>query len=76
MIEEIAAYKDQPGVQGDLARELLSIINDYRAGALSLEEKQELVEDVVQIYAEAAHAESEVAVRWVAAAGSIAIGLV
>jgi hypothetical protein len=76
MIEEIAAYKDQPGVQGDLARELLAIVNDYRSGALSLEEKQELVEDVVRIYQEAAHADGEVAVRWVVAAGSIAIGLV
>lgn len=75
-MEEIIAYKDAQGTQGDLARELISIINDYRSGHLSLEEKQELVEDVVQIYAEAAHAEGEIAVRWVATAGQIAIGLV
>jgi len=75
-MEDIVKHKDDVGVRGDLARELISIINDYRAGQLSLEEKNELVADVVKIYEEAGHADNEVTVRWVASAGKIALGLV
>lgn len=75
-MQDIVKHKDDVGVQGDLARELISIINDYRAGQLSLEEKDELVADVVKIYQEAGHADNEVTVRWIASAGKIAIGLV
>jgi 2,3-bisphosphoglycerate-independent phosphoglycerate mutase len=75
-MEDIVKHKDAVGVQGDLARELISIVNDYRAGQLSLEEKNELVADVVKIYEEAGHADNEVTVRWVASAGKIALGLV
>lgn len=75
-MEEIVRHKDAVGVQGDLARELISIINDYRAGQLTLEEKNELVADVVKIYEEAGHADNEVTVRWVASAGKIALGLI
>jgi len=75
-MEDIVKHKDDVGVRGDLARELISIVNDYRAGQLSLEEKNELVADVVKIYEEAGHADNEVTVRWVASAGKIALGLV
>jgi 2,3-bisphosphoglycerate-independent phosphoglycerate mutase len=75
-MEDIVKHKDDVGVRGDLARELISIVNDYRAGQLSLEEKNELVADVVKIYEEAGHADNEVTVRWVASAGQIALGLV
>ena len=75
-MEDIVKHKNETGVRGDLARELISIINDYRAGQLSLDEKNELVTDVVKIYEEAGHADNEVTVRWVASAGHIALALV
>ena len=75
-MEDIVKHKNEQGVRGDLARELISIINDYRSGQLSLEEKNELVTDVVKIYEEAGHADNEVIVRWVASAGQIALALV
>ena len=75
-MEDIVKHKNETGVRGDLARELISIINDYRAGQLSLDEKNELVTDVVKIYEEAGHADNEVTVRCVASAGQIALALV
>jgi hypothetical protein len=75
-MDDIVKHKDAEGIQGDLARELLSIINDYRHGQLTLEEKEELVQDVIKIYSEASHAQDEVTVRWIASVGSVALSVI
>lgn len=63
-MEELQKHKDDQGPIGDLARELISILNDFRAGDISLEEKNELVEEVTKIYAEHDSADKEIVARW------------
>lgn len=63
-MDELLAYKDAEGVIGDLARELISIMDNFRSGELSLEEKNELIEEVIKIYAAHDSADREIIARW------------
>jgi hypothetical protein len=63
-MDELLVYKDADGVLGDLARELISITENYRSGELTLEEKNELVEEVIKIYAAHETADKEIIARW------------
>ena len=64
MMDELLKHKDAEGAIGDLARELIVIMNEFNAGELSLEEKNELVTEVSKIYAEHDSADREVVARW------------
>lgn len=63
-MDELIKHKDDEGTIGDLARELLAIINDFKSGDITLEEKNELVEEVTKIYAEHDSADKEIVARW------------
>lgn len=63
-MDELLKHKDDAGAIGDLARELIAIMNDYKAGDLTLEEKNELVAEVTKIYAEHDSADREIVARW------------
>lgn len=63
-MDELLKYQNDAGPVGDLARELLAIMRDYEAGELTLEEKNELVEEVTKIYAAHDHADKEIIARW------------
>jgi myo-inositol-hexaphosphate 3-phosphohydrolase len=63
-MDELLKHKDEAGVIGDLARELLVIMNDYKLGNISLEEKNELVDEVIKIYAAHDSADKELISRW------------
>jgi hypothetical protein len=63
-MDELLVHKDADGPVGDLARELISITENYRAGELSLAEKNELVEEVIKIYAAHDSADKEIIARW------------
>lgn len=63
-MDELIKHKDEEGAIGDLARELLAIINDFKAGDITLEEKNELVAEVTKIYAEHDSADREIVARW------------
>lgn len=63
-MDELLKHKDEQGPIGDLARELIIILDDYKAKAISLEEKNELVEEVVKIYAAHDSADKEVVARF------------
>lgn len=63
-MDELLKHKDETGPIGDLARELIVIINDYKLGKLSLEEKNELVDEVIKIYAAHDSADKELVSRW------------
>lgn len=63
-MEELLQHKDETGPIGDLARELIAIMDNYKSGELTLEEKNELVEEVVNIYKAHDHADKEVLARW------------
>lgn len=75
-MQEILKHKDAAGAQGELARELISILEDYKTGALNKADKDLLVQEVTDIYAAQDHAQKEVMVRWAAQAASIAISIV
>lgn len=64
-MDELLKHKDETGPIGDLARELIVIINDYKLGKLSLEEKNELVDEVIKIYAAHDSADKELVSRWI-----------
>jgi hypothetical protein len=63
-MDELLKYKDDAGAIGDLARELLVILQDYKLGTISLEEKNELVDEVIKIYAAHDSADRELVSRW------------
>lgn len=63
-LESIETYKDEESIRGDIARELIGIINDYQAGSLTKEEKDELVEQVSQTYLNTTILEDEETARW------------
>lgn len=75
-MEELLKYKDSDGALGDLARELLTIISQYRAGSLSLDEKNELVGEVIKIYAAHESADKELIGRWAVKVSQQLIGIV
>jgi hypothetical protein len=63
-MDELLKHKDDAGVIGDLARELLVILQDYKLGTISLEEKNELIDEVIKIYAAHDSADKELVSRW------------
>lgn len=63
-MDELVKHKDDQGPIGDLARELIAIMNDYKSGDISLEDKNELVEEVTKIYAAHDSADREIVARW------------
>lgn len=63
-MDELLKHKDETGPIGDLARELLVIMNDYKLGNISLEEKNDLVDEVIKIYAAHDSADKELISRW------------
>ncbi len=63
-MDELLKHKDEAGPIGDLARELLVIMQDFKRGDLTLEEKNELVDEVIKIYAAHDSADKEIVSRW------------
>jgi len=63
-MDELLKHKDDVGVIGDLARELIVIMNNYKLHQLSLEEKNELIDEVIKIYAAHDSADKELVSRW------------
>ena len=63
-MDELLNHKDEQGPIGDLARELIVIMNDYKLGNITLDEKNELIDEVVKIYAAHDSADKELVARW------------
>lgn len=70
VINQLLEYQNDLGPVGDLSRELIGIINDYEAGSISFEDKEELVREVLEIKAANSLANQEVALRWVYQVGT------
>lgn len=75
-MDELLKHKDEQGPIGDLARELIIIVDDYKANNISLEEKNELVEEVTKIYAAHDSADKEVVARFAVSITSTLLGIV
>lgn len=63
-MDELLKHKDAEGAIGDLARELIVIINEYKSGELTLEEKNELINEVIDIYKAHDTADAEIVARF------------
>lgn len=68
-LQEIIQYKDKPGVVGDLAREMQSILDDQ---TLTQQERADLLNETVSAYNGVQHADKEIIVRWAVAVAQIA----
>lgn len=75
-MDELLKHKDEAGPIGDLARELIVIMNEYKSGDLSLEEKNELVAEVAEIYKAHDSADREVMARFAVQITETLIGIV
>lgn len=75
-MDEIQSFLNEDSVKGEIARELNGILSDYESGTLTLEEKNELVESVVQTFKNSNNASDEVTLRWVVLVANVASSLV
>lgn len=75
-MEEITQYINEESVRGDLARELAGIISDYQSGTISAEDKEQLVNGVLEAYQANGVAQDEVMWRWAINAATIALSVV
>lgn len=75
-MEELLKHKDAEGPLGDLARELIIIMNEFKAGELTLEEKNDLVTEVVDIYKAHESADREVMARFAVQITETLLGVV
>jgi hypothetical protein len=63
-MDELLKHQHEEGPIGDLARELLVIMQNFKRGEISLTEKNELVDEVIKIYAAHDSANKELVSRW------------
>lgn len=75
-IDALYEYQNDLGPIGDLSRELIGIVKDYESGLITLEDKQELVREVLEIKAANSLANEEIALRWIYQAGTAVAALV
>ena len=75
-MDEIVQYVNEQSIRGDLARELLGIINDYQSGTISKDDKDALVNEIISAYHANGLAEDENTLRWAVQAANIVTSLV
>jgi hypothetical protein len=75
-LDEITQYINEESIRGEIARELSGIISDYQAGTISLDDKNSLIEGVVEAFKVSENASDEVTVRWLVAIASVAVQFV
>ena len=74
-IDDLNQFVNEESIRGDLARELLGVISDYQAGTISLDDKNQLVEQIGQAYQNSELANDEKNVRWLAGALSLVVSV-
>jgi len=75
MSDAIMQYVNEQSIRGDLARELIGIVNDYEAGSISAEDKSELLHEIMLSYQASDLAKDEVMWRWAISAATLAASL-
>jgi len=75
MNDTIVQYVNEQSIRGDLARELIGIVNDYEAGSISAEDKSELLHEIMLSYQASDLAKDEVMWRWAISAATLAASL-
>ena len=75
-MDELLKHKEDQGPIGDLARELIVIMDEFKSGDLTLEEKNELVTEVVDIYKAHDSADKEIIARFAVQITDTLLGVV
>lgn len=75
-MEEITQYINEASIRGDLARELAGVLSDFQAGTITAEEKQELIDAIVEGYELVDTADKEETMRWLVSAASVVSAVV
>ena len=75
-MDDILQYINEQSIRGDLAREFAGIISDYQTGAITANDKEQLVNEVLASYQAHGLAEDENIMRWAVSAASIAVKVV
>lgn len=75
-MDEITQYINEDSVRGDLARELMGVVADFKAGTISSQEKEEITNAIVESYKADQLANDEVTLRWAVSAASIVASVV
>ena len=73
MLDQLREVAGQGGPASALAKELLTIREQYEQGQLSSEEYQYLVNEIADIRAQQELATDEIACRWIVAAAKVLI---
>ena len=71
MSDTILQYVNEQSIRGDLARELMGIMNDYESGTISAEDKSELLHEIMASYQASDLARDEVMWRWAISAATV-----
>jgi hypothetical protein len=75
-LDDIVQYINEDSIRGDLSRELAGIISDYHAGAITVEDKELLVNEVLNAFQAQNLAEDEVMLRWAVSAATLVTSIV
>jgi hypothetical protein len=75
-LDDIVQYINEDTVRGELAREFQGIISDYQSGAISAEEKNDLVNAVVEGFKATKATSDEDTMRWVVNIATVVSALV
>lgn len=70
-LDDIAQYMNETSIRGDLAREFAGIISDYQAGAITAQDKEQLVNEILGAYQANGLAEDEQLMRWAVGAARL-----
>lgn len=75
-LDDLNQYINEESVKGDLARELIGVIADYQSGTITKEDKDQLVEQILQSFQNNRVVDDEENVRWIANAANFVIAIV
>ena len=75
-LDDIVQYINEDTVRGELAREFQGIISDYQSGVISAEEKNDLVNAVVEGFKATKATSDEDTMRWVVNIATVVSALV
>lgn len=76
VMDEITQYINEDSVRGELARELMGVVADFKAGTINAEEKKELAEAIIESYKADQLAGDEVMLRWAVSAATLVASVV
>lgn len=75
-LDDLNQYINEESVKGDLAREFIGVIADYQSGTITKEDKDQLVEQILQSFQNNRVVDDEENVRWIANAANFVIAIV